>query len=78
MSNLGKSIITLMSGCSFLVIVIGLFTELYEFWPWTVIGAIGTGILVTFLINLFGISSSGGGKAKASVEFEYDPETKDD
>ena len=73
MSNLGKSIITLMSGCGFLVIVIGLFTELYEFWPWSVIGGIGIGILVTFLITLFGISDSGGGKARASVEFEYKP-----
>ena len=44
--NLKKSIIKLMSGIAFLVIIVGLFTNLYSFWPYGVIGAIAIGILI--------------------------------
>ena len=53
--NLKKSIIKLMSGIAFLVIIIGLFTNLYSFWPHGVIGAIAIGILIGSLKSLFGI-----------------------
>ena len=53
--NLKKSIIKLMSGIAFLVIIVGLFTNLYSFWPYGVIGAIATGILIGSLKSLFGI-----------------------
>ena len=53
--NLKKSIIKLMSGIAFLVIIVGLFTNLYSFWPYGVIGAIAIGILIGSLKSLFGI-----------------------
>jgi len=53
--NLKKSIIKLMSGIAFLVIIVGLFTNLYSFWPHGVIGAIAIGILIGSLKSLFGI-----------------------
>ena len=55
--NLKKSIIKLMSGIAFLVIIIGLFTNLYSFWPHGVIGAIAIGILIGSLKSLFGIKN---------------------
>ena len=53
--NFKKSIIKLMSGIAFLVIIVGLFTNLYSFWPYGVIGAIAIGILIGSLKSLFGI-----------------------
>ena len=53
--NLKKSIIKLMSGIAFLVIIVGLFTNLYSFWPYGVIGAIAIGILIGSLKSLFEI-----------------------
>ena len=53
--SLKKSIIKLMSGIAFLVIIIGLFTNLYSFWPYGVIGVIAIGILIGSLKSLFGI-----------------------
>ena len=53
--NLKKSIIKLMSGIAFLVIIVGLFTNLYSFWPYGVIGAIAIGILTGSLKSLLGI-----------------------
>ena len=53
--NLKKSIIKIMSGIAFLVIIVGLFTNLYSFWPYGVIGAIAIGILIGSLKSLFGI-----------------------
>ena len=53
--NLKKSIIKLMSGIAFLVIIVGLFTNLYSFWPYGIIGAIAIGILIGSLKSLFGI-----------------------
>ena len=53
--NLKKSIIKLMSGIAFLVIIVGLFTNLYSFWPYGLIGAIAIGILIGSLKSLFGI-----------------------
>ena len=53
--NLKKSIIKLMSGIVFLIIIVGLFTNLYSFWPHGVIGAITIGILIGSLKSLFGI-----------------------
>ena len=53
--SLKKSIIKLMSGAAFLVIIVGLFTNLYSFWPYGVIGAIAIGILIGSLKSLFGI-----------------------
>ena len=53
--NFKRSIIKLMSGAAFLVIIVGLFTNLYSFWPYGVIGAIAIGILIGSLKSLFGI-----------------------
>ena len=53
--SLKKSIIKLMSGAAFLVIIVGLFTNLYSFWPYGVIGAIAIGILIGSLKSLLGI-----------------------
>ena len=52
--NLKKTIIKLMSGGVFMVIIIGLFTDLYDFWPYGVIGVIALGILIGSLKSLLG------------------------
>ena len=56
-SNFVKSIITLLSGVAFLVLITGIFTELYEFW-YGVIGAIGVGIISASFKSLFGIQDT--------------------
>ena len=52
--NLQTSIIKLMSGGVFIIIITGLFTDLYSFWPYGVIGAIALAILIGSLKSLFG------------------------
>jgi len=53
-SNFVKSIITLLSGVAFLVLITGIFTELYTFW-YGVIGFFALGIIGSALKSLFGI-----------------------
>ena len=53
-SNFVKAIITLLSGVAFLVLITGIFTELYDFW-YGVIGTIGVVIISASLKSLFGI-----------------------
>ena len=52
--NLKKTIIKLMSGGVFMVIITGLFTDLYDFWPYGVIGVLALGVLIGSLKSLLG------------------------
>ena len=50
-SNFSKAIIKLISGVAFLVLIIGIFTDLYDFWP-GVIGAFAVAISANTLKTL--------------------------
>ena len=50
-------IITLLSGVAFLVLITGIFTELYDFW-YGVIGTIGVAIISASFKSLFGIQDT--------------------
>ena len=53
-SNFSKAIIKLISGVAFLVLITGIFTDLYTFW-YGVIGFFALGIIGSSLKSLFGI-----------------------
>ena len=57
MSNLNKAIIKLISGVALLVLLTGIFTELYDF-QYGVIGEIGVGIISASFKSLFGIQDA--------------------
>ena len=56
-SNFSKAIIKLISGVAFLVLITGIFTELYDFW-YGVIGTIGVVIISASFKSLFGIQNT--------------------
>jgi hypothetical protein len=43
-----------MGGGVFMFIITGLFTDLYDFWPYVVIGVLALGILIGSLKSLLG------------------------